>query len=157
MNTADTRYRNILALLRGYEHDAQFAEAAGISTSYLSQIKNRSRNLGEKAARNIEANLGFAEHSLDDPNFKPDRELPETHRYAAELEAANHEGALKLIDQGGEARAEIRALSTRRLARKGPSSDTDKAKMALIRELIGQDMTIEQINSVHNFLSYMTH
>lgn len=44
MDTAETRYQNILALLRGYEHDAQFAEAAEISTSYLSQIKTRTRN-----------------------------------------------------------------------------------------------------------------
>lgn len=157
MNTADTRYRNILALLRGYERDAQFADAAGISTSYLSQIKNRTRNLGEKAARNIEANLGFAEHSLDDPNFKTGRELSGVDPYAAELEEANHEAALKLISQSVEDRAESRATSPRRFARQRQNTDADRAKMELIRELIGSEMTIEQINSVHKFLSYMTH
>jgi hypothetical protein len=157
MNTADTRYRNILALLRGYEHDARFADAAGISTSYLSQVKNRTRNLGERAARNIEANLKLETFSLDSPDFKTDRELSGTDRYATDLEAANHEAALRFMDPGADARTESRALSARRLARKGQNPDADKAKMELIRELIGKDMTIDQINGVHRFLEYMTH
>jgi SOS-response transcriptional repressor LexA len=46
---------------------AAFARHYGLDSTYLSQLLNGHRNLGEKAARNLEGKLGWAPRSMDRP------------------------------------------------------------------------------------------
>ncbi len=56
---------------------AAFARRYQLDATYLSQLLNGHRNLGEKAARNLEAKLGWALHSMDraDLDSTPDQDL----------------------------------------------------------------------------------
>ena len=51
--------------IRNFPTLAAFARHYGLDSTYLSQLLNGHRNLGEKAARNLEAKLGWAPHSMD--------------------------------------------------------------------------------------------
>ena len=42
-----------------------FARKYGLDSTYLSQLLNGHRNLGEKAARNLETKLGWPPRSMD--------------------------------------------------------------------------------------------
>jgi SOS-response transcriptional repressor LexA len=46
---------------------AAFARHYGLDSTYLSQLLNGHRNLGEKAARNLEVKLGWPPRSMDRP------------------------------------------------------------------------------------------
>lgn len=153
MDTADTRYQNILALLNGYEHDAQFADAAGISTSYLSQIKTRTRNLGEKAARRIEINLGLDTGKLDEPGaYAGSRQDADEGRAQDDLET--HQPTPTPVGPTIAPRARWR-----RPRRSLPPQvkEAERAKYDLIQDLIRSDMTAEQVNDIHRYFMYIAH
>lgn len=67
----EIRRNNLLEMAKGYERDVDFAEALGIATGYLSQLKmggkpiGEGRNIGEKLARKLESNLGLERGRLD--------------------------------------------------------------------------------------------
>lgn len=49
-----TRRNNLLRLLDEHDHDVDFAEACGLATGHVSQMKNGSRQMGDDVARRIE-------------------------------------------------------------------------------------------------------
>lgn len=68
MNTNDLRRINLDRLIGNHGvhgRIAEFAKANGLDPSYLSQLLNGHRNLGEKAARNIEESLSLPSGHLD--------------------------------------------------------------------------------------------
>ena len=153
MDTADTRYQNIQALLNRYEHDAQFADAAGISTSYLSQIKTRTRNLGEKAARRIEINLGLETGKLDEPGAcaGPRQDANEGN---AQDDLETHQPTKTTA--GPTIAARTRGSRPRR-SLQPQVKDAERAKYDLIQDLIRSDMTAEQVNEIHRYFLYVAH
>ncbi len=79
MNIKDVRHTHLLAQLAKHDTDEDFLTKvnralakrsdykAGISPSYLSQLKTRERNIGDKTARKFEYALALAENALDVP------------------------------------------------------------------------------------------
>lgn len=67
----EIRRKNLQLLARQYEYVTQFSKQAGVGNSQIDQmLKNREpvRNLGEKLARRIEANMGLPPGWLDTPH-----------------------------------------------------------------------------------------
>jgi len=60
-----TRIANMTALMGLYKADKDFAEAAGIPAALVSQLKNGSRDIGDKLARKIETAFGKMPGWLD--------------------------------------------------------------------------------------------
>lgn len=50
-----------------YKNYAEFCTNKGLEASYLSQILNGHRNIGERSARNLELKIGLSQKSLDNP------------------------------------------------------------------------------------------
>jgi hypothetical protein len=67
------RIKNLLGLI-GTQKISEFSNDHGLNEAYVSQLKNASRNFGEKAARKIEVYLGLPIGSLD---IDPDKSLSE--------------------------------------------------------------------------------
>jgi len=63
----DVRHAHLLALERQFGSLKSIERASGgaLSANYLSQLKNRSREMGDRYAREIEAALGLATGALD--------------------------------------------------------------------------------------------
>ena len=73
MNT--TRLDALRREIRNFPTVAAFARHYELDSTYLSQLLNGHRNLGEKAARNLEAKLGWAPHSMDRPPNEQSEEV----------------------------------------------------------------------------------
>jgi len=70
MDTNERRLVNILGLLSQYKSQRLFAEAIGVQTTEISQIKNRTspRNVGHNLARRIEVELNLDHGWMDLPH-----------------------------------------------------------------------------------------
>lgn len=87
MNIKDTRHAHLLAHSEKYGSDAEFIKAlnrglerhpefkADFDASYLSQLKARTRNIGDKTARKFEAALRMEPNSFDVPVSTDDAEM----------------------------------------------------------------------------------
>ena len=58
----------VLRDLMGDKTQKEFADQYNLDASYLSQLLNGHRSLGEKAAANLEAKIGLAEGTLTTPS-----------------------------------------------------------------------------------------
>lgn len=67
MNVKDTRHQNLLLLERRHGRLVDIAKVTEgqISANYLSQLKNRSRDIGDRTARKIERLLGLSDGWMD--------------------------------------------------------------------------------------------
>ena len=65
MDTNEIRLTRLNQLIAKYGSQAKLCEATGIGASYMSQMVNRIRTMGEKTARNIEAKLELPELWMD--------------------------------------------------------------------------------------------
>ncbi|MPS27579.1 MAG: hypothetical protein E2576_11100 [Alcaligenaceae bacterium] len=67
MDIHKLRRDNLIAVLEasGTKTIAEFAERYDLDASYLSQLRNTHRNIGEKSARNLELKLGLEPGFLD--------------------------------------------------------------------------------------------
>ena len=67
MDIYETRRAKLIALIGKKERGdiIAFANAHGLNESYLSQILNKHRRLGERAARNLEKQIGLPPFGLD--------------------------------------------------------------------------------------------
>jgi transcriptional regulator with XRE-family HTH domain len=65
MDIQQNRINNLRRVISKFSSAAEFGTVTGVSTSYLSQILNKHRNFGEKAARKIEEKAGLKAFSLD--------------------------------------------------------------------------------------------
>ena len=65
MNSKDIRHHNLLELLKGYKSKRAFADRCGISPGFLSQMCNRTRNIGDAAASDIEVALNLPRGWMD--------------------------------------------------------------------------------------------
>lgn len=61
----ETRRARLELLIERHGNMERLANAAGVSASYLSQIRNGSRRMGSRFARKIEAALGLGEGWFD--------------------------------------------------------------------------------------------
>lgn len=85
MDTNKLRVDALKAVMAGASQK-DFANQHGLDASYLSQILNGHRNLGEKAAATLEQKIGLAAGALVSPASKPDPvETPTAPRSAADL------------------------------------------------------------------------
>lgn len=81
----------------GFDTDAEFAEALGISPSYLGQIKKGLRPITEKTARKFEKAMGRPEYSLDGMTHIA-ADPAETYRPDSNAELAEYEGFIEWDD-----------------------------------------------------------
>lgn len=65
MGIYEVRRENVVRISGKYPSDKAFCEAAGVDRSWFSQVKTGKKNLGNKAARKIEVNLGLKPGTLD--------------------------------------------------------------------------------------------
>lgn len=65
MGIYEVRRENVIRISEKYPSDKAFCEAAGVDRSWYSQVKTGRKNLGNKAARKIEVNLGLRPGTLD--------------------------------------------------------------------------------------------
>lgn len=71
-NVTENRLRNLRNLVEQAGSKAQLARNhAGLDATYISQLLNRHRGFGEKAARKMESLLGKEEGWLDIDHSKP--------------------------------------------------------------------------------------
>lgn len=77
MDIYEIRRLNLQKAVGGERGDtAKFAVQHEMDPSYISQILNKHRRLGEKAARKMELQAGLGRNSLDDPNHSENRHSP---------------------------------------------------------------------------------
>ena len=70
MKISDIRRKNLNDLIGRHGERGRiidFAERHGLDASYISQLLNKHRGMGEKAARKIEQVIGLAPGALDNP------------------------------------------------------------------------------------------
>ena len=65
MDMKKARLKNLLEILSKYDSQKSFALEKGINYRYLNQIKNGSKEIGERAARNLEKKIGLPVNALD--------------------------------------------------------------------------------------------
>lgn len=65
MNNKDIRHQNFLELLKGYKSQRAFADRCNLSPGFVSQINNRTRNIGDAVAADIETALGLPHGWMD--------------------------------------------------------------------------------------------
>ncbi|MCO1336799.1 LexA family transcriptional regulator [Microbulbifer sp. OS29] len=65
MDIRDTRRENLRQLVNEFGTKAGFGRHYNVDPTYISQILNGHRNLGEKAARKLEATMGLPKLALD--------------------------------------------------------------------------------------------
>lgn len=77
MEVAMIRVNNLRSLVRRYESQQAFADAAKLGVQYLNQLLKGHRNIGEKTARKIEASLKLDPGWLDHGSADQREESPE--------------------------------------------------------------------------------
>lgn len=99
-----TRLSNLEQLM-GEKKNAEFAKEFGLDASYISQLRNKHRPFGEKAARKIELFTGLPIGALDtNPELQ--------------IEAMSEPGIISLIDSSLEwLSAESKAALLRSISR----------------------------------------
>ncbi|MEW5248641.1 LexA family protein [Microbulbifer sp. 2201CG32-9] len=68
MDIGEIRRENLRQLVNQYKSKAEFGRRHGVDPTYVSQLLNKHRNFGEKAARKMEGKLGLKPLTLDDPS-----------------------------------------------------------------------------------------
>lgn len=70
MKIDEVRARNLERLMRDrrFKHHKDFCEAVGISATYISQVRNRTKKLGDALTQRIEVALGLPEGEMDNQN-----------------------------------------------------------------------------------------
>lgn len=71
MDIREIRRRRLAAIVADYGKSVDFARAYGIDPTYLSQILNDHRKVGEKSARNLETKIGLPKGALDGDSKNP--------------------------------------------------------------------------------------
>lgn len=67
MTSKEFRYSHLIRILTEYGTIEAMAKACSMNPAYISQMKNKTRGIGDKTARNIEAALGMREGEMDIP------------------------------------------------------------------------------------------
>jgi transcriptional regulator with XRE-family HTH domain len=113
MNMNETRKANLRRIISKATPSGQVADFArkySLDPSYISQLLNEHRNIGEKSARNIEAKLGLELLDLDKPIGDQDSLEAAT---ALAMQAGPE--VLKLLEHYMKAPPELRAGALRLL------------------------------------------
>ena len=71
------RLENLLKIIKSYKNLKSFCLNHDLSYSYINQIINGSRDIGEKAARNLEKKIGLPEMTLEDSTDKIEMSINE--------------------------------------------------------------------------------
>lgn len=109
MNINDIRRLNLDHIIGSpgkHGRIAEFAEKHGQDASYISQLLNKNRNMGEKAARKIERAIGLPPLTLDNPITNEIAE--KSALYIAESSGAQ---ALQLLELYLKASPEVQAMA----------------------------------------------
>ena len=75
MDVRTTRHTKLLQLIDEYETIERLASVSGQNSSYLSQIKNKTRGMGHTTARGIERGLGLPDGWMDTADSRAPSEL----------------------------------------------------------------------------------
>lgn len=67
MTSKDFRHSHLIKLIDDYGSIERLAAVTGMNPQHLSQLKNRTRGIGDKTARKIEGALGWPEGAMDRP------------------------------------------------------------------------------------------
>lgn len=68
MDNKEIRRLNLMAIVDSYKSIKQFAEAADMNESHVSQIKIKSSQIGDKLARKLEDKFGKNHGWMDTPH-----------------------------------------------------------------------------------------
>lgn len=66
MDIVEIRLENLRKLVDQCKNKAEFGRRYGVDPTYISQLLNKHRSFGEKAARNMEGKLGLKPFALDE-------------------------------------------------------------------------------------------
>lgn len=67
MTSKEFRHGHLLSIIKKYGSIERLAAATGMNPQHLSQLKNKTRGIGDKTARKIESALGMPEGAMDRP------------------------------------------------------------------------------------------
>jgi transcriptional regulator with XRE-family HTH domain len=97
MEIQEIRRRKLLALRAEYKTFEALEDKTGVAASYLSQIKNGTRNMGNRVARKIELKIGQQRGWMDraDETSLPQDELALLLQYRQSKESALKEARAK--------------------------------------------------------------
>ncbi|MEW5250585.1 LexA family protein [Microbulbifer sp. 2201CG32-9] len=68
MDISEIRRENLRQLVNKHKTTAEFGRRFGVDPTYISQLLNKHRNFGEKAARKMEEKLQLSSFDLDKPH-----------------------------------------------------------------------------------------
>ncbi|MFS1525346.1 LexA family protein [Microbulbifer sp. 2304DJ12-6] len=106
MEISDIRRDNLRQLVDQYKSKAAFGRRYGVDPTYVSQLLNKHRNFGEKAARNMEGKLKLKPLTLDKPIGEGSsvRQEPAVHNFSNVVPVSDSYGRVPLISwvQAGE-------------------------------------------------------
>ncbi|WP_060733457.1 hypothetical protein [Burkholderia cenocepacia] len=129
---AKVRQANLCLLASRFNFDAQFARAAQISRSQLSQYRactesgDVRKRMGERLARKIEGNLGLAAGWMDHRHQSVPELKVEAKGQLKQQASLSGETNLKSLNLEGLSELHVLVLTTAaRMARKGVLSDTE--------------------------------
>lgn len=88
MNNKDIRHQNFLELLKGYKSQRAFADRCNLSPGFVSQMNNRTRNIGDAVAADIETALGLPHGWMDQLHYDGQVTADGTQTYGAEPQQA---------------------------------------------------------------------
>ncbi|MDQ5908313.1 MAG: family transcriptional regulator [Pseudomonadota bacterium] len=124
-NVQDTRRDHLRRLMQGYSSQRQFADAMGLSASYINQILTGVREMGGLVSRRIETALGLPEGYFDTPLSPP----------------ANASG-----DEAGSASLEQMLIPTHELKLLADYRRLSKQHQKMLRETAAGYLLIEREN-----------
>lgn len=67
VTSKEFRHSHLLNIISDMGTIEAVASKTGLNPQYLSQLKNRTRGIGDKTARKIEASMGWPEGAMDRP------------------------------------------------------------------------------------------
>lgn len=110
MNVKEIRRLNLIALVSKYESQEDFSEAVGqgIAAGWVSQVINRTRNMGDATAKKIQDGLNLGDGWMDRPHDEAEIEAAANISLVAQrkkIQNTKHLTALfRQMDQWAKAR-----------------------------------------------------
>lgn len=113
MENKEIRRANLAALIESHGSIRALADKVGTAPNYLSEIKNRERDMGDRLARKIEAALELSAGWMDASHAAEQEASSEGERYFEADSSKDLAEKLLLSENGDVAKAIERLLSAR--------------------------------------------
>lgn len=138
MNESESRKENLKRLIENQFEGSQvkFADTVGMAPSYISQMINGYRNIGEKTARKIEAAANLPNGWLDHDNT---RSITNGNALLTSSQARTLIETIQEMDAAGEMTPEeLESLNTYLMSRRKTKEQFKSGAGAFIRKNAGQ-------------------